>query len=218
MKIDFRTIAHEKLDEFCKATESKVPSDACEDQYVGEISKFQKTQKDFEARRRIEDRGGRKCLIMILESPHSDEFRGEIGPAKGPTGRNIRARVTTVLRSINPSDYGLILMNAVQYQCSLGIDTNCVRDQVFLEVWRNGGRKDFGDRLETVVRKGDVVVNCCTTGKNKLRNLVQAEIYDRLCGKGVNLQLLRRTHPSSWRSGSKNLKDEDWKWTPATGG
>ncbi len=215
MKIDFRTIAHEKLDEFCKATESKVPPAVCKDQYVGDICKFQELQKDFE-RRRIEDRADGKCLIMILESPHSDEFRGDIGPAKGATGRNIRTRVATVLRSITPSDYGLILMNAVQYQCSLGIHTSCVRDQVFLEVWRNGGREDFGDRLEAAVREGDVVVNCCTASASK-RNLVQAEIYNRLGGKGANLQLFRRTHPSSWLPKSDNLKDEDWEWTPATG-
>lgn len=213
MDISFRTIGEKALKDFYTSTMSKIPSSKCEDEYVGKISTFRTKQKDFERTpiKEIVTRG--ECLIMILESPHADEFKEVIGPAKGATGSSIRAHIRRALKCISPEKFDLILLNAVQYQCSLGISTDCVRDDVFLEIWNNqGGKENFRLRLNQVARAGDVIVNCCTVGNAKLRYLVQAEINDMrptLEAKGVS-SFKKRTHPSSWgRSGKREL-DKDW--------
>ena len=101
-------------------------------------------------------------MILILESPHKDEFKGEPGPARGATGHAISSQLMNVIGLRQFSDYGLILMNAIQYQCSLGKPTAKHRDTVFRRVWGSGGAEDFKDRLKTTYRPGDVIVNCCT--------------------------------------------------------
>jgi len=137
---------------------------------------------------------------MILESPHKDEFfGGGAAPANGNTGSNIKAWVADESLGFNTKDFGLILMNAIQYQCSLGCPTSYYRDDVFRDVWSNGGSNDFLERLDSVYHRGDVVVNCCTKGNGQpsLRRLVQTAITAPQSDFGVVEQ---RNHPSSWWS------------------
>jgi len=99
-------------------------------------------------------------------------------------------------------------MNAVQNQCSLGFSTACYRDDLFATAWQNGAKEDFIRRLNALFQTGDVIVNCCTKGsmKNKeLRRLVQQSIPS---DKG---EILRRTHPSSWYSERNRIS----QWTLA---
>ena len=99
-----------------------------------------------------------------------------------------------------PEDFGLILVNAVQYQCSLGVSTERYRDAIFRAAWDAGGRLNFGERIKQLVRTGDVVVNCCTKGNDfaintPLRSLVETEVRRVLPG----IRSIRRMHPASWR-------------------
>jgi hypothetical protein len=61
----------------------------CQDQYVGPLSKLT-NQHDFPFRKFVDERPDSPCLILVMESPHKDEFIEDVGPAKGKTGRNIR--------------------------------------------------------------------------------------------------------------------------------
>jgi len=180
---------------------------SCPDQYVGEIFRFSSNQIDFPVRISAERSIKRpNSLIMVIESPHVNEFANDPGPAKGHTGNQIRKWITKVNGLSQYSNHGLIIVNAVQYQCSLGQPTKCFRDDIFNAVWNSGGEDDFMTRLKAVYRKSDIVVNCCTKGSRtvvELRKLVQQAIAK------INFDsvVLKRTHPASWYA-EKNRKHE----------
>ena len=201
--MDFITISRNILE---KRLQVLIEERICPDQYVGKIMEF---SEQFPIRSSVGDRPSKtKCLIMLLESPHKEEFKKVVSPAKGTTGKLILKHILVVKELSKFSDYGLILMNAVQNQCSLGYSTGCYRDEVFISLWNNGAKENFIERLKGVYRQGDVIVNCCTKGKDpkqELRKLVQLSIPKDLG------QILRRTHPSSWYS-AKNRKFE-WEMT-----
>lgn len=92
----------------------------------------------------------------------------------------------------------LILVNAIQYQCSLGVPTRRYRDKVFRSLWENGGADDFERRLQQLYRPGDMLFNCCTgSGPRKgLRQLVTAVIRSSL----GSVPLYSGPHPFGWFS------------------
>ena len=170
----------------------------CPDQYVGQIADIVDNQT-IAIRLPARERPKGPALILVLESPHIDEFQGHIGPAKGPTGTNIARFLTKVQGLEDMGQRSLILVNAVQFQCSLGRPTNIFRDRIFRQAWLDGGAVDFASRMGTLFLEGDiVVVNACTkgrlTGPLELRRLVHTEL------KAVPRigQVLKRCHPSKW--------------------
>ena len=112
-------------------------------------------------------------IVIILESPHKDEYSKKItAPAMGTTGENINKYLLDILNKkignpqIDKKEYDVILMNAIQYQTSLGIDTEYFRDRVWLTLWNKGDlRKEFIKRLEGY--NADIVFNFCTNGSHK---------------------------------------------------
>lgn len=88
-------------------------------------------------------------IVIILESPHKDEFNGtNVGsPASGATGRNISKYLKVCLLKIIKKhtniklegNYDLILMNSLQQQCSMGFSTSHFRTLSFIGLWYNGG-------------------------------------------------------------------------------
>ena len=159
-------------------------------------------------------------IALVLESPHTKEFcKGRaIAPAMGETGTNIKkcllgnlAKFTTIndleengayFKSSSPiveGKYNLLLINAVQYQCSLGnLSGNAnkvTRDRIFHdcfadEVFQN----DFIVRLKKYSPK--IILNCCTAGivdGITLQNQVQ-EIIDKNFPAAIKM---RGAHPSS---------------------
>lgn len=198
----------------------------CPDQYVGMVGEMMgapkfpnRDERPFESRPE-----GIPCLVMILESPHKYEFSGDeaIGPANGSAGSLIRsADCWTKIFGyedgiLRYSSYGLILMNSIQYQCSLGIDTSVYRSEVFGEMWESPlVQNDFIKRLTSyLIHKDDVVVNCCTGAgaKPPLRNRVQDVIQNAIEDKEFTKipTFLRRAHPSSWKN--RYAKNEDWPY------
>lgn len=165
-----------------------------------------------------------KTIVIVLESPHTDEFLEEdgwksVGPACGSTGKNLKEWFPAVLLNYVPSfvdkennfkakynslkdiesgEYVIKLINAIQYQCSLGEGTKTYRDQVFRGVWEEESTKEcFRKRLQGA--DPYVIINCCTKGngndkvENELRRLVQVEINKA----NIECLLLRAAHPSS---------------------
>lgn len=137
-------------------------------------------------------------LILVLESPHKDEFVQNknvmtVEPAKGVTGRNIRNRLHCATKNFaieNGVGFNLVLVNAVQYQCSLGDDlteraAKVTRDNIFSKCWSwndGEGKASFIGRISTIFREGDVVLNCCTESISKKigcrKEQVQQAIFD----------------------------------------
>jgi hypothetical protein len=194
--IDFVAIARAYLQSCSSALEER----RCPDQFAGVVSEVEQSGNitcrvpAFERPREL------PCVLLILESPHTSEFGASPGPAKGSTGRNIVRYLRQVPGLQQKGDFGLLLVNAVQFQCSLGRPTSEVRDAVFLETWARGGRADFVSRIGMLYQGGDCVVNCCTRGNSRnaaalLRSAVQSALVSRL---PAGTAVLRRNHPSFW--------------------
>lgn len=189
---------------------------SCPDQYVGLVESFV-PEADFPERVCALFRGPQPCFLMVLESPHTAEFRrkrvgrwidDDLGPAYGASGKSITKHISKVLNLENFPDYGLVLINAVQYQCSRATKPldETLRDANFTKIWSQGGREDFNRRLSAVHRADDVVVNSCTKGDSKvksdeLRELVQSAIISAALSDQTHT--FRSSHPASWRSADR---------------
>jgi hypothetical protein len=163
-----------------------------------------------------------KTIVIILESPHQDEFLDDdfVGVAAGKTGENLFQWFPEVLLNYVPSVvdektakakyhsakdiesciYAVKIVNAIQYQCSLGASTESYRDDVFSKLWDNKFVRDgFIKRVKNA--NPDIIINCCTKGNykeskedNELRRRVQ-EVIDH---EKFNALVLRAAHPSSY--------------------
>jgi hypothetical protein len=93
---------------------------------------------------------GTKVILLVLESPHIDEYEKyptntddlkPKAPAQGSTGRNIEKYLTMVLGKISLPDacYSLVISNPIPYICSLGIVTHkldkILRDNLWKAIW-----------------------------------------------------------------------------------
>lgn len=193
--IDFPRLACAALN----STDRLIEGRCCPDQYLGPLSEIL-DQNAFPQRLPAVLRPQGPCIVMVLESPHVAEFIGDPGPAKGFTGEMIRQHLRQALPSVHLETYGLVIVNAIQYQCSLGASTELFRDRVFRAIWRSEGRQDFVQRITRVYRPADIVLNCCTKGNDflvevPLRVMVERELRQALPG----VKPLRRLHPSAWR-------------------
>ncbi len=214
---------------------------SCPDQYVGSFSVIKNKNKykfqlmnDFirepNFRRDISDctheLEGKK-VILILESPHVDEFSsfGPIGPANGVTGRNIINYLNSKLASLSfdslidfsGDDVSLFIMNAIQYQCSMGAPLNNkenrkIRDFLFRSIWVNGGEDSFLRRINKYTDHKTIVLNCVTRGQNMGKNAKKKinisgflrKIVDAAIKKNPNNYLYcQLSHPASWHFGNK---------------
>jgi len=92
----------------------------------------------------------------------------------------------------------LILVNAIQYQCSLGVATSRFRDKIFRNLWTNGAVADFEKRLTHIYQTGDMLLNCCTKGNTSesLRQVVTSAIRNSIGGVALH----SGPHPFSWFS------------------
>ena len=119
------------------------------------------------------------AIIIVLESPHIAEFdpvtKCGIGPCRGKTGLNIAKYLPSILMnnsvglSLGYKEYDLVIVNAIQYQCSLGEETKLYRDAMFLYYWEQSEvREDFKKRLNFARSKyaESIVINCCTNGEH----------------------------------------------------
>ena len=214
----------------------------CPDQYVGKIKNVIKKKRFW--RKNIEETNAieqyDKIIILILESPHQDEFESDknvsrrfpIGPANGATGVNIWKFLNSIF-SQKISDLGdcaLLLMNAIPFQCSLGLnlsnnETNKkTRDAVFNAVWddKNIGANFFERRLENLLdallRKNVVIVNACTQGTQKSKPLCCQvcksiiNVIQNYCDDEKSVEspvaFYHIHHPSSWTYGNTTLNKD----------
>ena len=205
-----------------------IPSTPCGDQFVFILGKDKVEFKDWK-RKEVRESENKK-LIIILESPHKDEYKNEAEPepAKGKTGENIANFLNIVLKTLPSDEYDVILMNAIQYQCSMGVPTNFFRTLSFVALWFDGGKEDFEARLRKLkLTKYDVVINACTVGGGSYTktlygsNLNQGFLQEKFSNKKIvfksatlkelvnevvkkvrsenKFSYYTTTHPSSWK-------------------
>lgn len=149
-------------------------------------------------------------IVIILESPHADEYckycGSPLGPAQGDTGDFFDEYFHTLImksniyKSIRHGVHAVIFVNAVQYQCSLGralfgpknvINRN-VRDQNWLNCMDNGCAVDLIQRIKSL--SPYAIINLCTKGPANLR-----EVVDKVVKQNFPLTCYTQgNHPSSW--------------------
>lgn len=151
-----------------------------------------------------------KTIVIILESPHDNEYSDPsfINPALGPTGNKLDSLIISLINEVQKIDnilsdgnYRIILMESIQYQCSLGLDltkepNKVIRDKVFETIWNSNPsiKNDFVERLTSYMP--DVIFNLST--KN-VQDLVQNEV-DFYCKKiNKQIEVYQGYHPSSWK-------------------
>ncbi len=201
-ELDFPSIVEKVLDQGRAPARGKYAQIPCEDRWLAAVSPDGK-RWDY---RPIPPMRDHPAVLLILESPHIQEFRcvtngkfEAVGPAAGlrpgKTGYRIdRFLEKRYLSRIERYRSGapIYLVNAIQYQCSLNAkltkDNKKRRDEVFIGAWKMGGREDFIARLASYYRDGDIVVNACTgTMKQEdpenLKMLVEEAVICFLCGR-----------------------------------
>lgn len=202
--MNFRAVVG-SLDNFRK---ERLECRCCPDQYIGTLSELEAAGVSV-TRSPAEDRPVTGALIVVLESPHKKEYENEPAPAKGITGLLLAKHLGEVVSRLAVDNPAVILMNAVQYQCSLGCAPVKYRDQVFTAAWNDGARENFIRRLGSLYKNNDYVLCCCTKGSHprhygELRQKVFAAIVESVPSDRV----LRRTHPSSWYQ--KKNRNHEW--------
>lgn len=130
-------------------------------------------------------------VLVILESPHKDEFDCTTGAPKLPLmnddkfRRFFDSKIASYIAPKCPNgSFQVVLMNAIQLQCSLGHPTNYYRDYVFLYFWEKL-HSDFERRLQNFVNKHKVclIANCCTKGGHSQCTY----LWNRVKGRYVSL-------------------------------
>jgi hypothetical protein len=141
-------------------------------------------------------------IIVILESPHRYEYINgvAVGPAQNTTGRlfnnhfsNLLSQ-STVFKYIANGCHDVIMINSVQYQCSLGNPLNIhankiIRDQVWNNCFNNGCSQDLLDRISAI--NPSCIINLCTKGLINLQLILHTQISHLP-------NYTYGTHPSTW--------------------
>ncbi|MFI3166274.1 MAG: hypothetical protein R3Y45_08425 [Bacillota bacterium] len=148
----------------------------CPDNYVGYVSNKKSdlfVLKDLRYANRGKTQSIKKgCekLVIVMESPHIDEFNlNLIAPALGSTGKRIHIHLQHLLNKnglLGDKKLHVYLVNAIQYQTSLGFETKAYRNVIFNAVWKKqlSSKKifqlDFKKRVSKI--KPCVVINAMT--------------------------------------------------------
>ena len=152
-------------------------------------------------------------ILLILESPHKDEFAENNinGPAFGKTGININKYLKeslnkkAELQKVFPENAicKIIIMNAIQYACSLGLQLDVLKNSMLKKLWsENCIKENFLDRIKTILsatsekEKRMVVINCCT---KPIKKSVSLEIENL----GIVKKIYEAPHPRSWTNDKK---------------
>ena len=170
-------------------------------------------------------------ILIVLESPHRDEFKCEKYkidspmPAMETTGINIYELLPKYLNRIGGTletgmmskgmgymdmhngIYRVFLVNAIQYQCSLGFDPKAHRTYIFNKLWDHEEVvKNFISRIS--LNNVQVIINASTNGGNKktIRKKVQDAI-DRVAKD--NVVKYHSLHPSFWQK-CLGIEPEGW--------
>lgn len=164
----------------------------------------------------------KQTIVLVLESPHIDEFdsnHNPIRPANGATGRNIEkyiAKYASQHWKLNPKiDYKICIVNSVQFQAScihslqannITLNTKYQRDVlkhcVLIYAFDSS---DLQNRIEEF--HPNIVINCCTEKPDNMPLIINNDIYDMVDDAIIsysnqhNCQHFRCYHPSSkkWR-------------------
>lgn len=164
-------------------------------------------------------------LVIVLESPHRDEYGVSVGtpiaPARGATGARIHKYLRYVLNNCSQvkrllssrAPVRVIISNPIPFQTSAYAihggrlnDPARLRNFVWRELWRleacNSGRSEYVFQQEFRRRLDSynpiAIVNACTSGGGR-RDKVASVLQDWCDRCGQSVQLYEAAHPSTWK-------------------
>jgi len=185
-------------------------------------------------------------IVIILESPHVDEFRYIIGckdgfrigmPCMGKTGENLKKyfideldkcleevfnndKFKDILKDDENNKFNIIVMNAIQFQCSLGFKLSKEKNELCKKLFKDEVKdkvKDKNDKSEKNIIKSNMIkrlsvykpkciVNCSTY---KIRKKIEKIVIDYSenideDGKSRSIIYIEGNHPSNWEK--RNVK------------
>ena len=152
-------------------------------------------------------------IVLILESPHIDEFSGQIvAPAMGRTGEHcfryfdkLFAKSSLASHISKSKQYDLVFVNSVQYQTSCGASpltdkaNKQRRDDNWMAIFKKCSSNDLLKRLAAL--KPVLVLNLCTKSTMNLQDTVDATVkpkYPRNYTVG--------DHPFNWFKPTASIK------------
>jgi hypothetical protein len=109
---------------------------------------------------------------------------------------------------LQEGQYPLVLVNAVQYQCSLGVAPQAHRTEIFQQCWDSFGRDDYLTRITNLYQPGDIVINSCTG--DGLRKVVQKALTEAITqaeqatstakpmSDSRTAAIIKLVHPCNW--------------------
>ena len=197
---------------------AQIPDAHCDDQYTGCVSKIlsESPDADFPVRKKlgngeISPEKFSRGVVIVLESPNKAEFLKvgnkyeSRGPARCCTGCRFREHwlsISAEKLGADWNDYGIFLINAVQYQCSLASAGRLVPDGVKGEVFcQCMAQEAFQDSLRLRIEgvkelcSEIILVNACTRDCKGDGYKAVSKIL--LSNKG--LRVFGTTHPSGWQ-------------------
>ena len=145
--------------------------------YTQTMTPFSKISADWKR-----ESGEIENIVIVLESPHHSEYdkKGKpLRPAMGNTGEKLKngfeKKLTQCLSKKQFQGnkiYNLWLVNAIQYQCSLGIRPmqKELKNTMFRLLWKDL-QDDFKDRIKE--KNPIIIVNLCTGGKEALAKYIK---------------------------------------------
>ena len=155
-------------------------------------------------------------LVIILESPHKDEYENNcidepIAPAQGDTGTRFANHLLDIIelcpdlhRNLSVGETRIVLCNPIQFQTSLVAvidvpDWRKVRDAVWKELWNMQEIKDnFEERLGSY--EPDYIINACTS---HLQNKISKFLLQ--CSRFSDSMKYETYHPSMWHRRRRKL-------------
>lgn len=146
-----------------------------------------------------------KSIVILLESPHKDEF--DInglpkGPAQGVTGFLIEKFISEVINNriishLCDNEYRVVIINPLPMQTSLyNLHKNelkgkytTLRNNVWKTIWNYSAvfRNSLDKRIELV--SPAIVLNCCTA---KLKGIINLKSMNE------DIKIISLYHPSNW--------------------
>ena len=143
-------------------------------------------------------------IVILAESPHKYEYtyqNGVVTP-RVPLFKS-RSKINKYLKNYLPATtagrYDVYLVNAIQYQCSFGLNLKYYRQQknnVFALTWNmEPALNDLICELKNLIQSDqDIILNCCTKELRKF--LCMTEIF-KLYFPQSNIS--EAPHPSTWK-------------------
>lgn len=153
--------------------------------------------------------GNRKIILLVLESPHSEEYTEKykpLVPANGKSGKRIDMfigeLVETLIKALASNgceaEYSLAIVNPIQWQTSLGYFVEgelhaCLRDTV----WRKMYSKNYGNckkNFENMIEKlpnNSIIVNGCTGGKLLNKNCNKCKNWPEMDNCPINCIVMK---------------------------